>query len=445
MLRTYKTWTIGSMLIMTAAGHAASNYIQGHVGGLANQAHSNVGNVPGNKYNLDLEFDYQHNVDTLKKSEFERRFTVAAMVNDENLTMYSLQEAYVGGNLTSRDHFRFGRQILPWSKVDEVWGFGKLNNRRNFDYFTPGQEGLVGLLYERRSRNGMRYKFFASGLYVPEMNPAQDIDKDKKTVTTRHPWGEAPSTTAEIEGTRYNIAYDVNYPDISDVIYRYTIGANIGHQSKHWDWDSFVMRKPENSLTPDVAVSVDFATSIVSAEITPKFYYHDVFGSSLKYKNHDIEMYISGIGIRPNEYPDVKDENVVRQMKIKIKKRREDYLGGGISRSNDLYTVAFNYVARLSPFDREADDMLTADPRWNQAIHIHGKRKFGKDWTLMGDAKFDMLTTDRLLMLRADYLASKKLLLNLGVNMIGTPKDGKSFWSPFTNNDSIYGGLRYVY
>src|SRR5690606_25270400 len=113
----------------------------------------------------------------------------------------------------------------------------------------------------------------------------------------------------------------------------------------------------------------------------------------LKYKNHDIEMYISGIGIRPNEYPDVNDEyDVVRQMKIKVKKRREDYLGGGISRSNDLYTIALNYVARLSPFDRDVDDPLTADPRWNQAIHIHGKRKLGKAWTLMGDAKFDMLT-----------------------------------------------------
>ena len=53
---------------------------------------------------------------------------------------------------------------------------------------------------------------------------------------------------------------------------------------------------------------------------------------------------------RGNDYPDV-DERV-RYTEIKNKKRREDYVGGGISRSNDLYTIAFNYVARLSPFDR---------------------------------------------------------------------------------------------
>jgi hypothetical protein len=56
-----------------------------------------------------------------------------------------------------------------------------------------------------------------------------------------------------------------------------------------------------------------------------------------------------------------------------------------------------------------------------------------------------MLTTDRLLMLRGSYKVSKELILSAGVNMIGTPVDGKSFWSTYTNNDAIYGGLRYVF
>src|SRR5690606_14957728 len=125
------------------------------------------GNVPGNRYNFDFEFDYHKEATSSYARELERRFHVAAMVNDQSLTMYSLQEAYVGGNLTPKDHVRFGRQIIPWSAVDTVWGFGKLNNRINFDYFTPEQEDLIGLLYERKSSNGMRYRAFVSGLYVP--------------------------------------------------------------------------------------------------------------------------------------------------------------------------------------------------------------------------------------------------------------------------------------
>lgn len=442
MLKKFIRITLGSSLIVNGIGHAASDIIQGHIGALSNQTSQQVGNVPGNRYNADFEFDYNPNASTTFSRGLERRFHVAALVNDQSLTMYSLQEAYIGGKITSKDHLKFGRQILSWSEVDKVWGFGKLNNRRNFDYFTPGQEGLMGLLLERKSSNGMRYRAFVSGIYVPEMNPSLDIDKDKKTISSRHPWADTPAQTAEVEGRMMKINYDVQYPEISDVIYRYSVGANIGWESKHWLLDNFIMRKPENTTTPDVEVNVDFVQNAINANIDPRFYYHDIYGSTLKYRNKDLEMYISGIGIRPNQYPDVDEK--VRYTEIKNRKQREDYIGGGISKSNDLYTLAFNYVARLSPFDRNKDE-LSPDPRWNQALHFVGLRNFGRRYSLSTDIKYDMLTTDRLVMVRGTYKVSKDFLVNLGINMIGTPVDGKSYWSPYTNNDAIYGGLRYVF
>lgn len=459
MLKTLKNMTTGYLIVAAMSAAAApanqvvfttipfdldqsSDSISGHLGGMSNQVSDEVGNVPGNRYNFDFEFDYQEGSETSSAKELERKFHVAAMVNDQSLTMYSLQEAYVGGHLTSKDHVRFGRQILPWSAVDAVWGFGKLNNRKNFDYFTPEQEGLIGLLYERKSSNGMRYRAFVSGLYVPETNPSLDIDKNDGTITSRHPWADAPASSTVVDGVRMDVKYDVDYPEISDVIYRYTVGANIGWESKHWVMDNFVIRKPENNITPDVEVNVDFVSNVVNAQIDPRFYYHDIVGSTLKYRNYDLEMYVSGIAVRPNEFPDVDEK--VRYTEIQNKKRREDYLGGGISKSNDLYTVAFNYVARLSPFDREKDD-LAQDPRWNQAINFLAAKNFGRYFTLATDVKFDMLTTDRLIMVRGIYKATKYLQMNAGVNMIGTPNDGKSFWSPYTNNDAIYGGLRYVF
>lgn len=442
MFKTFRKCTIGSLVFMTVASHAQSDYIQGHLGALSNQASQNVGNVPGNRYNADFEFDYNKSQVSSYSNELEKRFHVAALVNDQSLTMYSVQEAYIGGKITSKDHLSIGRQILDWSTVDSTWGFGKVNNRRNFNYFEPGQEGLVGLNYERKSTNGMRYRVFGSGLYVPESNPSLDINKKDKTITSRHPWADAPATRAEVQGVMMDIQYNVDYPKINDVIYRYSVGANIGFENEHWKFDNFVMRKPENSTTPDVEVAVDFTQRIVTANIDPRFYYHDVYGSTLKYRNQDIEMYVSGIAIRPNEFPDVDEK--VRYTEIKNKKRREDYVGGGISRANDLYTIAFNYVARLSPFDRNKDD-LAQDPRWNQALNFMGLRNFGRFWSLMADVKFDMLTTDRLLMVRGIYNATKELQMNIGVNMIGTPANGKSYWSPYTNNDAIYGGLRYVF
>jgi hypothetical protein len=461
--KIFKINAIGLMLLVTVTGHAVSDFYQtrpllqmsmadktdgpaqsisGHIGALSNQTSQHVGNVPGNRYNADFEFDYNPSKSSPYSNKLERRFHAAALINDQSLTMYSIQEAYVGGNLTSKDNIRFGRQIIPWSQVDSIWGFGKINNRRNFDYFVPEQEGLIGLMYERKSTNGMRYRAFTSGLYVPEANPALDINKKNRSITSKHPWADTPATSTVYEGTPMQIKYDVDYPEINEVIYRYTVGANIGFESKHWVLDNFVIRKPENTTTPDVEVSVSFTENIVKAKIDPRFYYHDIVGSSLKYRNRDLEMYVSGMAVRPNEFPDVDEK--VKYTEIKNKKRREDYVGAGISKSNDLYTMALNYVARLSPFDRTKDD-LSPDPRWNQAVNVLLIRNIGRRFAVSSDLKYDMLTTDRLVMFRGTYSATQALQMNVGVNLIGTPGDGKSFWSSYTNNDAVYGGLRYVY
>ncbi|HLW58067.1 MAG TPA: hypothetical protein VKY27_11800 [Bacteriovoracaceae bacterium] len=422
----------------------AQEIITGHIGGISNQVDERVGDVPGNKFIGELRFNYKKDY-TSVGTELERAFSLAVNVNDQSLTQYSIPEAYVGGKLSKKDYIRFGRQVLNWAEVDKVWGFGKLNNRIGFDGFDPGQEGLTGLLYERRSSNGMRYRAFLSGIYVPELNPSLDIDKKDKTITSRHPWADPPSATAEIDpGNVKRIAYEVDYPEYHEVIYKYTVGASLGYESKHWVWDGFIIRKPENRFTPEAHVSLNSVDDLIEAQVKPHFHHHDVYGSTLKYRNLDLEMYISGIAVRPLHYPEG-DRDAFRATKIKSEKMREDYLGGGISRVNDIYSIGFNYVARLSPYDRDAET-LTEDPRWNQAINIFAVRNFwGQKLSLRTDLKFDMMTTDRLFMFEALYKATKHLHLSAGVKLIGTPGDGDSYWSPYTNNDSIYGGLRYAF
>jgi hypothetical protein len=423
--------------------------LKGHIGGMSNQINRDVGDVPGNRYNGDLRFSYSENA----PDELERKFDLSAMVNDQSLTMYSLQEAYVGikgvlsdplnENSTFGDKLKIGRHILPWSTVDAHWGLGKLNNRRNFDFFDPGQEGLMGIGHEIRMHKGFFVRSFLSGVYVPEMNPGLDINKKDKTITSRNAWADAPASTTNVEGNDTPIEYNVDYPEISDVIYRYSAGVNLGWENKNWVVDGYFIRKPENQITTNVEVALAESSETVKAFITPEFYYHDLYGGNLKYRNADMEIYISGIAVRPNTFPDGNREATL-YTEIKTEKRREDYVGGGISRSNDKFAMGANYVARLSPFDRVRDS-LAQDPRWNQALNGFVMRNFGSSLRLSADVKYDMLTTDRLVMLRAGYKVSKQLLMTFGVNMIGTPESGKSYWSPYTNNDAVFGGMRYVF
>lgn len=452
MLRLKNQSLLALCLFITivSAQAAPSDTISGYIGGTSNQVNRDVGDVPGNRWAGDLDFDYHSN----QADRVERRFSFGARTNDESLTMYSLQEAYVARKgifkswdsiNKSGDNFKFGRQILDWSTIDASWGFGKVNNRRNFDGFEPGQEGLIGIGYENYSSNGWNWRVFGSAIYVPEMNPSLDINKSDGTITTRHAWANPPSATTDLEGRETQVRYNVDYPTISEVVYRPSVGMGLGWQSKHWSVDGFFIRKPENQLSTKVRVQLvtDPSDFHVDASVKPQIFYHDVFGGNLKWHNKDVSMYVSGIGIRPNTFPDG-DSNATQFTELKTEKRREAYGGGGISKINDKYGMGVNYVARLSPFDRERDSLAT-DPRWNQAVNVFLSRTFAKKYNLSGDLKYDTLTTDRLMMVRAGYKVSKELLMNVGVNIIGTPSSGKSFWSPYTNNDSVYGMLRYIF
>jgi hypothetical protein len=433
---------------VSSAFAANSDTITGHLGGMSNQLNRDIGDVPGNRYQGDLTFTYFKDTPGALTSKFD----FSAMVNDQSLTMWSLQEAYMakkgllrGYNTIEKtgDQVRVGRQNLDWSTIDQTWGLGKLNNRKNFDFFDPGQEGLIGIGYENKSSNGFFWKVFGSGLYAPETNPGLDINKSDNTITSRNPWANAPAATTNIDGTDTPIQYIVDYPKISDVIYRYTIGLNAGWENKHWGAGAYIIRKPENQISTNVEVALAENAASVKAFIKPEFYYHDVYGGNFKYRNSDLEMYVGGMGVVPNTFPDG-NQTATTYTELKTEKRREAYLGGGISKINDKYGIGFNYIARVSPFDRDRDS-LAQDPRWNQAVNAFFLRNFKRQFSVSGDIKYDMLTTDRLVVLRAGYKVSKELLMTLGVNMIGTPEDGKSYWSPFTNNDAVFAGLRYVY
>jgi len=442
LLSTSAFASMNSYSLSDERTHEEGKTVKGFVGGLYNGLSSDVVRAPGNKYNFDLEFDYHKD----KPGEIERRLTFAARLNDENLTMYSVQEAFINKKW-GRSELIIGRQILDWSMVDAAWGFGKVNNRRNFDFFVPGQEGLVGIQFRRRYSNGLRYHFFVSPIYVPETNPGLDIDKSDKTIKSRHPWGNPPAETAEIPtgggaNTTTKIDYVVDYPQISEVIWRPSGGLSVGWGSKFWLVDAFFMRKPENNLTTKVEVSIPPAGN-VKASITPEFFYHDVYGANIRYHNKDLEIYLSGIAIRPNTFPDG-NSDALKYTEIKTAKIREDYVGGGITQSNDYFVAGLSYVARLSPYNRNSDN-LAQEPRWNQAGNGFLTWNVGRTFSIQFNGKYDMFTRDRLFMLKAFYNVTRTLQLNAGVNLIGTPPDGKSYWSPYTNNDAAYAGLRYLF
>ena len=412
------------------------SYFSGEASFRSNELVENVGEVVGNKYYSNLDMKY----DTAESSSIQKVFDLSARYNDQADLMYSIKEAKVVFN-TTHGAFTVGRTILDWSTVDQEWGLGKLNNRKNFDYFEPGQEGLIGFLYEKKFQNNISVGAFGSILYVPESNPGMEIDEDNKTVTCKNPWCDAPSDSAEIEGKEIPIYYEVNYPEIADVVFRYSAGLSLGYEYKRLKLQGYMFRKPENSISVTAEIVYDTSNEEIIVEATPQFYYHDVKGTELTYSFSDtFKGYSSFISIDPNTFPDG-NEPYLEYTGIKPKKLNEDYLGLGLKYTKNQFYGHLGYIARLSDFDRE-NELLVQYPRWNQAVQLQLKSRITRKLMAELDIKYDTITEDRLAIVKTNYNFTSNLSMALGVNIIGTSKDQESYWSTYENNDSVYSSLK---
>lgn len=407
----------------------------------SNQFADDVGEVQGNQYFGELSLRYEKERNT---STFEKKFEFKARMNNADDLMFALPEAYVRIDSNKAD-FYLGKQIIPWSIADTNWGFGELNNRVNFDGFTPGQDGLVAARFVKKFKKIFKVEAFASFFYVPELNPALDIDKKKGTVKCNNPWCNAPAETTEITGTDVPIFYNVNYPDVDDIVLKPSGGLRFGIEHDVISVLGFYTRKPENKISTSVEVQFETDNNRVFADITPEVYYHNVYGADVKINlGENWSLNGTSIVIRPDGNPDTRGK-VFEYLEIRPKKIAEEYAGGGISFKANTFSSSVNYIARLSNFEKEADDPLIEYPRWNQAVHFNMNSSLTKKLSLMFDVKYDTLTDDRLTMFKASYLLKPNLMTSFGFNMIGASEDEDSYWTQFENNDSLYGSLKYIF
>lgn len=414
--------------------------LSGTFGFTSNQLMEDVGAVKGNQHFGEFGLAYK----SYSQSNTYKGFELYTRVNDQEVMMYSVKEAVIQYNY-SDSSFAMGRKNVDWSHADKFWGLGKINNRVNIDFFEPDQEGLVGFFYEKKYKSGFNYSLFGSFVYVPELSQGMDIDKDNGTVTCKSHWCKEPSPSAPIEGNEIPIFYNVNYPDIEDVVLKYSVGARLGYNNGGgFAIDAFYLKKPENSISVSAEIKYELDNQRIFADVTPQFYYQDVIGGNIAFKVDDnLSIYGSAIANIPNKSPEG-DEPYIEYTNLKPVKKKEEYLSGGIEFNDGITQGHAGYIARISEFDRE-DDPLAENPRWNQALNLSISSRLTRKLSIVFDTKFDMLTEDRLTMLKTSYSFDKDLVVAFGANIIGTNPNEESYWSDFENNDAVYSSLNYIF
>lgn len=425
----------------------------GRLGLWANSLVEEVGDVPGNLYygELDLRYAKTKQVSEGKLRDFAAE--IKTRTNNEGQFMFSLKQLSYGIR-TEKSEIRFGRTNLEWSTIDKEWGLGRINNRVNFDFLEPGQEGLVGIFADHKFDSGFKIGLFLSSFYIPETNPGQDIDSDAGTVKCRNPWCSAPAETTEVSGNDVDVFYNINIPDIAEIVFQNSGGINLGYEyifnesekgKSSLDLSIYALRKPENSLTISAeARLINGPPQVAFVDITPQIFFHNILGADAKLKiaEHDLLLYASAISITPNGNPEGGDL-FFQYTGIRQRKTREDYISAGIEYATDNFRAVAGFISRQSTFDR-ADDLLVDFPRWNEAGHIILEKSFSS-LSFSLDFKFDTITNDRITLFSSNYQINKNLLAGLGLNIIGTNPNEDSFWSNFENNDAAYAKIDYSF
>lgn len=398
------------------------------------QLGGSIGNKKGNRHFTQFEMGYIKN----RPESTSHKVLTTGRFTDANEFMFSFPEAHITDTFL-KTKVQAGRFILPWAPMDRVWSLGYLNHRRNFTFYDPGQEGLIGVGITYNHNSGFYASNFASPIYIPELNPSSTV-KDG-SVTSKNIWVTPPPTSAIINGVNTPIYYYLEKPDLSKIIFRGSYGQEIGYKNELLDWNAFYMLKPENNIRPagDARLTPD---GKIIANLKAKLYYHELYGTTLTATKGDYRAYASLFRIDPRNSP-TNDPLLVEYVKIETELERRDYGGFGVSKENAAYKTGLNWIALLSA-PKASQDLLGNKSRFREALDYFLTLNITEKLKNTFDMKLDFIKGDKIFMEDLSYDFGKGLTGALGFNIIDAPSDN-SFWSGFRGNDAVYGNATYSF
>lgn len=423
-----------------------SALVKQHSGDLSfryNQLSSQFGNNDGNRFWTDFNYLYYYHEPFIDE---ERKFDLSMRINDSGGFMVSVKEAQIT-ELGKNYEVSFGRLLVNWSEIDKTWGLGKINNRKNFDFFEPGQEGLLGVRFKKSLGDYFVLDVFASAFYIPQLNPASRINSGEGSITSKNPWANTPPssiTDTTLAADPIRIFYRVDTPAIQDIFFKESYGANfVFRPIEEISVTAFYLYKPENELTQDIKIVPDINPNLqIEVFVNPAVYDHRVYGGQLEglFWNR-LKIYGSYIVTKPGTKPEepANIDLIDLGFAFDTDKQKEEYVGSGIEYLGPTLKLGIGFISRISDFVKTTT--LTRSPRWSQAVHLFGSLQLFESFSAMFDIKYDTLTYDRLYMVDIGYRPFEHLKVSVGANVIGTPDNGQGYWAPFRTNDTFYAQL----
>lgn len=355
-----------------------------------------------------------------------------------NKPMVSVSQAY-GTYDHGRTELHVGRKYLPWNDQEAFWAIGEINPMRGFSWLETEREGIMGLHFRRKQ--WLEVGGFVSPMNIPQINPSFTTESGK--VTGLNEWAQEPPRAVRFRGQDIPVYYDVDRPDVQDVVFHPGAGIDIGHRWNGGRVVAYGAYKPENQIRVN-ATGFYEQTSIAERAFVrtrPFMAYHQIIGGGVEHSGQNFFGKVHYDTIRPIAKNDQKFE--FESLKIEPTYNPEHYLTASSGYQNDFYQLSLHTIVRT----KGVVDNTTAfskKPKWERALGLETKLLFSDRLSLRFLGRRDIKNSDVTLHSEFEWKIRKHVWLQVGLEMIDSPSD-VSFWSPYRTNDTMTTAIGWLF
>lgn len=233
------------------------------------------------------------NDESLAETEYEYRgdFKIRMSPTHPKAFTFSSRNLYWGEKDQSYEsplRFTYGRRLIGWTKLDEMWGLGAFEPLNSWDRLRSFSQGLTGI-FAYTETQVLNFRFFLSYLSIPESTPNVVIEKNH--FLTEHPQATSSAPqTIDLFGTNKPtpIGYELDIPNISKVIFRPSIVFMVETKREIPLQFKFVYGYlPLNYLPVALDGSYSLNSSTVPARLSPRLLSHNLYNLEASYRFND--------------------------------------------------------------------------------------------------------------------------------------------------------------
>ncbi|MBS1960113.1 MAG: hypothetical protein JST80_11615 [Bdellovibrionales bacterium] len=186
--------------------------------------------------------------------------------------------------------FTFGRRLIGWSKIDDLWDIGEFEPLDSWDRLRSTPNGLTGI-FAYADTDNEEIRLFASYLFLPEMTPNIVIDNNR--FSSEHPQAVASAPqTYTLLNRPTPLGYNLAIPSIDKIIFRPSFAVSAGnkevnrstHEKNRFRYKLTYGYLPYNYFPIALQATLAIPLDQIVVSLQPRLLSHHLMGAETSFK-----------------------------------------------------------------------------------------------------------------------------------------------------------------